>query len=140
MIGAIIAKKLAGAGFDAVSRHDLPKCMASWAEDSNFTYPGDFSMSGEWKGKKEIEAWYAKMMEQFPRIDFTIKETFVSNIFALGATNNIAVEWEIAETNREGKEFHNSGVTIIRVKRGKAVAVRDYYFNTDVLKEAWGEA
>lgn len=140
MIGAIIAKKLAGSGFDAVSRHDLPKFMKSWAEDSTFTYPGDFSMSGETKGKKAIEAWIAKMMEQFPKIDFTIKETFVSNIFALGLTNCIAVEWDIIKTDREGKEFHNSGVTTIRVKGGKVVAVRDYYFNTDLLKEAWGEA
>ncbi len=80
------------------------------------------------------------MFEHLPRMNFTVKEVFVSNIFALGATNNIAVEWDVVETNREGKEFHNSGVSIIRVKGGKAVAIRDYIFNTDILKEAWGEA
>ena len=140
MIGAIIAKRLAGSGFDALNRHDLTKFMAAWAEDSTFTYPGNTSMSGETKGKKAIEAWFAKMMEQFPNIDFTVKEVFVSNIFALGATNNIAVEWDVSETNSEGKEFQNSGVTIIRIKGGKAVAIRDYLFNTDILKEGWGEA
>ncbi len=140
MIGAIIAKRLAGSGFDALNRHDLTKFMAAWAEDSTFTYPGNTSMSGETKGKKAIEAWFAKMMEQFPNIDFTVKEVFVSNIFALGATNNIAVEWDVSETNSEGKEFKNSGVTIIRIKGGKAVAIRDYLFNTDILKEGWGEA
>ena len=50
------------------------------------------------------------------------------------------MEWDVTETNREGKEFRNSGVTTIRVKGGKAVAMRDYIFNTDILKEAWGEA
>jgi len=140
MIGAVIAKRLAGSGFDALNRHDLTKFMAAWAEDATFTYPGNVSMSGETKGKKAIEAWFAKMMEQFPKIDFTVKEVFVSNIFALGATNSIAVEWDITETNREGKEFRNSGVTTIRVKGGKVVAVRDYISNTDILREAWGEA
>ena len=139
MIGAIIAKRLAGSGFDELSRHDLTKFMAAWAEDGTFTFPGNTSMSGEMKAKKAIEAWFAKMMEQFPKIDFTVKEVFVSNIFALGATNSIAVEWDISETNREGKEFQNSGVTTIRIKGGKAVAIRDYIFNTDILKEAWGE-
>lgn len=140
MIGAVISKRRARSAFDTLSRHDLAKSMAAWAEDATFTYPGKVSMSGETKGKKAIEAWFAKMMEQFPKIDFTIKEVFVSKIFALGATNNIAVEWDVALTNREGKEFHNSGVTTIRIKGGKAVAVRDYLFNTDILKEGWGEA
>jgi len=140
MIGVVIAKRLADSGFDALNGHDLTKFMAAWAEDGTFTYPGNVSMSGETKGKKAIEAWFAKMMEQFPKIDFTVKEVFVSNIFALGATNKIAVEWDVALTNREGKEFQNSGVTTIRIKGGKAVAIRDYLFNTDIQKEAWGEA
>ena len=112
--------------------------MSSFAEDSTCTFPGNISISGEAKGKKAIEACFAKMMEQFPKLDFTIKEVFVSNIFALGATNNVAVEWDVTETNSEGKEFCNSGVTIIRVKGGKVVSLRDYISNTDIMKEAWG--
>ena len=69
-----------------------------------------------------------------------MKEVFVSNIFAMGATNNIAAEWDIVETDREGKEFHNSGVTITRVKNGKVLSMRDYVYNTDTLKESWREA
>ncbi len=80
------------------------------------------------------------MMEQFPKMNFTVKEVFVSNIFVLGATNNVAVEWDLTETNRKGKEFRNSGVSIFRVKGGKVVATQEYIFNTDILKEAWGEA
>ncbi len=140
MIGAVIAKRRGDSGFDALNRHDLTKFMAAWAEDATFTFPGTTSMSGEIKGKKAIEAWFAKMMEQFPKINFTVKEVFVSDRLALGATNSIAVEWDVSETNSEGKEFQNSGVTTIRIKGGKAVAIRDYIFNTDILKEAWGEA
>ena len=140
MIGAIIMKRLAGSGFDALNRHNLAKLMAAYAEDSTFIFPGNTPMSGETKGKKAIEAWFAKVMEQLPEIDFTVKEVYISNIFALGATNNIAVEWDVIEANREGKKFHNSGVTTTRIKDGKIVAVRDYISNTDILKEVWGEA
>ena len=132
------SKKVARSGFDALNQHDLAKSMSGYAEDATWTFPGNVPISGETKGKKAIEDALAKWMEQFPKIDFTVK-VFVSNIFALGATNNIAVEWDIAEANREGKEFHNSGVTIIRVKGGKVVAVREYVFDTDVMKEAWGK-
>lgn len=119
MIGAIIMKRLAGSGFDVLNRHDLAKLMAAYAKDSTFTFPGNTSMSGETKGKKAIKAWFAKVMEQLPEIDFTVKEVYFSNIFALGTTNNIAVEWDVIKTDREGKKFHNSGVTTTRIKGGK---------------------
>jgi ketosteroid isomerase-like protein len=82
----------------------------------------------------------ANWMAHYPKINFTVKEVFVSNIFAMGATNNIAVEWDIDVTNLKGKEIHNSGVTIMRVKGGKAVAIKEYIFNTDIMKEGWVEA
>jgi ketosteroid isomerase-like protein len=139
MIGAVIAKRQARSAFDLLSQHELAKFMARCAEDATFIFPGNIPISGENKGKKAIEACFAKVMERFPGFDFTIKEVFVSNIFALGATNNVAVEWDLTETNREGKKFRNSGVTIIRIKGGKAVAVRDYISNTDIMKETWGK-
>lgn len=139
MIGAVLAKKMAQSGFDTTNQRDLDKSMAGWAEDATWIFPGNIPISGEWKGKKAIEAGFAKWMEQFPKIHFTVKEVFVSNIFALGATNNIAVEWDIAETNLQGRESHNSGVTITKVKGGKVVAMKDYVFNTDIMKEAWGK-
>jgi len=140
MIGAVIAKRMTRSAFDTLNRHDLAKSMAGWAEDATWIFPSNVPISGEAKGRKAIEAGFAKWMERFPKINFTVKEVFVSNIFALGATNNIAAEWDVVETDREGKEFHNSGVTIIRVKGGKVVSMRDYISNNDILKEAWGEA
>ncbi len=139
MIGAVIAKRMARSSFDALNRRDLAKVVAGWAEDATWTFPGNVPISGETKGKKAIEAGFVKWMGQYPKIHFTVKEVFVSNIFALGATNNIAVEWDIDVTNRKGREFHNSGVTIVRAKGGKAVAVKEYIFNTDLMKEAWGK-
>ena len=140
MIGAVIAKRMTRSAFNALNRHDLAKSVAGLAEDATWIFPGNIPISGETKGKKAIEAAFAKWMERFPKINFTVKEVFVSNIFALGATNNIAAEWDSVDTNQEGKEFRNSGVTIIRLKGGKLVSMRDYIFHTDILKEAWGEA
>jgi hypothetical protein len=49
------------------------------------------------------------------------------------------VEYDLEYANREGKDFRNSGVTIISLKRVKAVVVKEYVFNTDISKEAWGK-
>jgi ketosteroid isomerase-like protein len=139
MIGAIIAKKLARSGFDAMNQRNLDKALGNLAEDATFTFPGKISISGVTKGKKAIVECHAKMLEHFPKMHFTVKEVFVSNILAMGATNNIAIEYDLAYTNREGKEFHNSGVTIGRVKGGKMVSMKEYIFNPDTTKEAWGK-
>ena len=140
MIGAIIAKRKTRSAFDTLNQHDLAKSIAAFTEDATWTVPGNTPISGEWKGKEAVEAAFTKWMERFPKINFTLKEVFVSNIFALGATNNIAAEWDIVETDREGKESHNSGVTTFRVKGGKVVSMHDYIFNIDLLNEEWGES
>ncbi len=137
MIGAILAKKMGGQSVDFLNKHDLNNFIKGFAEDAIFIFPGSTPISGENKGKKAIESVFAKMFEHFAKINFTVKEVYVSNIFALGATNNAAMEWELAYTNREGKEFLNSGVTVARVKGGKIVELRDYIANIDILNEAW---
>ena len=139
MIGAIIAKKKAHSGFASLNQRDLPTFLASWAENATFVYPGNLSVSGKTEGKKAIEEWFRKMMEQFPKVNFTLKNVFVQNIFDLIGTNVVAVEWDINLTNREGRDFQNSGVTIISIKNGKAISVSDYLFDAEAQKRAWGE-
>ena len=42
-------------------------------------------------------------------------------------------------TIREGMKFHKAGITRIQVKLGKAVHVKDFISNHDVIRKAWGE-
>jgi ketosteroid isomerase-like protein len=54
-------------------------------------------------------------------------------------TNVVAAHWDIDLTNRDGKEFQNSGVTVIEIKFGKAFYVKDFLFNTGATWRAgWG--
>ena len=139
MIGAMIAKSKARSAFDCLNRRDFPAFLAAWAEDATFVYPSNVSVGGEIKGKKAVEEWFQRFREQYPKVNFTLKNVFVADVFAFGATNVVAVEWDIAVTNREGRDFQNSGVTTIQVKNGKATLVRDYIYDTETLKRAWGE-
>jgi ketosteroid isomerase-like protein len=139
MIGAILAKRMARSGFDAMNQRNLNKALGHLADDATLNFPGKISISGVTKGKKAIMERHAKMLEHFPKMHFTVKEVFVSNILAMGATNSIAIEYDLTYTNHEGKEFHNSGVTIGRVKGGKMVSMKEYIFNPDTTKEAWGK-
>jgi ketosteroid isomerase-like protein len=138
VIGAIIAKRKVRSAFDPLNRRDVLAFLANWAEDAVFIYPGSLSVSGRVEGKKAIEQWYKKFLEQFPKVNFTVKKVFVQNIFALGGTNVFAMEYNVVLTNREGETFKKNCVAIIHTKKGKAVLVREY-IDTEVDRKAWGE-
>ena len=139
MIGTIIAKSKIRSGFNSLNQHDMDTFLAAWADDATFIYPGNLSVSGEIKGKKAIEEWFRKFMEQYPQVNFTLKHICLQNIFDMTGTNHIAVEWDISLKNKDGKEFQNSGVTTINLKMGKAILIRDFIFDIETARKAWGE-
>jgi ketosteroid isomerase-like protein len=139
MIGAIIAKKKAKAGFAAFASRDIDLFIASWAEDATFIYPGNLPVSGTYQGKPEIKKWFDRYLEQFPRFSFTLKNICVKNIIGLSGSNVVSVEWDYTGENKNGKTVNNSGVTAIEIKGMKAIRVQDYMFDLDALKRAWEE-
>ncbi len=139
MIGAIIGKKMVRSQFERLNHGDVETFMNGIGEDAIFFYPDNVSVGGDIKGKKAIDKWFHNMVDRFPKINITLKNVFVTNVLALGSTNIFAVEWDEMLTNRDGKEFKYSGVTVIDVKKGKATRIQEFVFNVDILKEVWGE-
>jgi ketosteroid isomerase-like protein len=138
MIGALIAKKALAKAFEAMNRHDLKKFMSAWHDDAAFIYPGDIPESGTFQGKSAVEGWFKHFFEQFPKIHFDLKNICVRNIFDLLGNNVAAVNWDIELENREGRVGRNSGVTLLTIKRGKVVLVKDFIFDLgDNFRRNW---
>lgn len=138
MIGALVAKNAISNAFDALNQHDLTKFMSTWRDDGVFTYPGDIYASGTFQGKSAVEGWFKKFFEQFPKIQFDVQDICVRNILAFGGTNVVAVHWNIQLTNREGRVGQNSGVTVISIKGGRVVHVKDFIFDLgENVKRNW---
>ncbi len=129
MIGAIIARKAANKAFLALSNHDLAGFMLAWRDDGILIYPGDMWCSGTFNGKLAVKEWCRKFFEQYPKIQFDVQQICVKNIFAMGGTNVIAVHWNIYLTNRKGRVGQNSGVSVISLKAGKVIKVKDFVFD-----------
>ena len=140
MIGALIAKSKVTSSYDLLNRRDITSFLANWHDESTFVYPGDISPSGEFKGKKAIEEWFQKYLDQFTNVKIIPKSVCVKNIFDFVGTNVVAVNWDEELTNKEGNQFQFTGVTVITLKFGKATHAQDYIFNTDEeLRKAWSE-
>ena len=139
MIGAMIAKYKINHAFDALNRRDFEAFLSDWRDDCTFIYPGGLPVSGKFEGKDAIAKWFKNFLDQFPKLTFTVKNLCVDNVFDFVGTNTVAAHWDIEYTNKDGEEVQNSGVTVIKIKFGKAEFVTDYIFDTgDKFKTAWG--
>ena len=139
MIGAFIAQMKVRSAFEALNQRDFPAFSAAWRDDCVFIYPGDIEASGKYEGRAAIEKWFTNFLDQYPKIKFTVKNICVDNVMDFVGTNVVAAHWDIDLTNRDGKKFKNSGVTVIEIKFGKALYVKDFLFNTGATwKASWG--
>ncbi|MCP4673536.1 MAG: hypothetical protein GY857_19790 [Desulfobacula sp.] len=137
MLGAMIAKQKISSAYDALNNRDCETFLAAWRDDCTFIYPGDLPISGKMEGKTAIEKWFNNFMGQFPKIKYTMKNVCVENIFDFMGTNTVSVQWDSEYTNKDGEKFKNKGVTVIKIKFGKAEFVTDYYFDNEKFKTAW---
>ncbi len=141
MIGALVARRALAGAFAAMNRHDLPKFMAAWRDDGVFVYPGDIPESGTFEGKAAVEGWFRRFFDQFPTIEFDVRDICVRNLFDVAGTNVVAVHWNIRLVNRAGREGRNSGVTVVTIERGKVVFVKDFIFDLgDNFRSNWSAA
>ena len=101
--------------------------------------PGMCLLSGTNKGKSTVSAWFNHLMVAGPSVHFSIKSICVDNIFDLIGTNVITVEWDNSVTNRKGINILVSGVSVIRIKKGRIIKVCDYIFDPEKLPIAWCE-
>ena len=139
MLGALIAKHKVRSAFSYFNDRDMEKFLSLWDENAIFIYPGHVSVSGTNEGKSTVSAWFNYLMDAGPSVHFSIKNICVDNIFDFIGTNVITVEWDNSVTNRKGINILVSGVSVIRIKKGRIIKVRDYIFDPEKLPIAWCE-
>ena len=104
------------------------------------TYPGNLSVSGEIRGRDAIIEWFTLFLDQFPKINIALKHVCIENLFDLSGTNVISAEYDNTVINKDGQSFVYRGVSVITIKKGKTLSVRDYIFDlNDDFRSAWGE-
>ncbi len=140
MIGALIAKAAVKKTFSSLNQKDLNNFIKGWHDDAVFHYPGDLSVSGTYAGKAIIKAWFEKMFNQFSSIKFTPTHICVENLFDVLGNNTLIVQVDIRLTNKYGVLVENSGAIFLRIKHGKVMAVRDYFFYPERLAIGWAES
>jgi ketosteroid isomerase-like protein len=80
-----------------------------------------------------------KLFSLFPERKFTVKNIYMKDIFAFGASNSAAVEFDLEAKLQDGSPYSNSYVILIHIKGGKAVRSKEFPYDFDAVKVALGE-
>lgn len=140
MIGAWLAQRKTPAIYAAFNRHDLKAVLSNFADDVTFIFPGDVRASGVHRGKEAVTRWFEQFFEQFPTLKFTVRQVAVTNLFDMTGNNVVVTRWDVEVVNRQGRQGQNSGVTVTTLRRGKAVHIQDFIFDTGpAFRATWGE-
>jgi len=137
MIGALLTRLMVRRGCRHLNTRDLDAFLKQWHENAVFIYPGSTPASGEHRGKDAIRAWWLNFYDHFPASRFTTGRLYIKNITSLTASNEVALEWSVTVTTRNGVDISNRGVSLIDISRGKIARFQDFIDNHQALQEAW---
>ena len=137
MIGSIVGRHLTRRAFSLLSQRKVDEFLAAWAKDAVFIYPGQTRVSGTHRGKDAIQKFFRQMLAQFPEFQFEVHHIAVDRIMDVTGTNCTASEWTLRGKNIHGERFENTGVTVARLRLGKALVVKDYIFDLELARKVW---
>jgi ketosteroid isomerase-like protein len=90
--------------------------------------PGRSSIPEKFR-KAAVEKWFRNFFDAFPEIHFDVRAICVRDIFAFTGNNVVAVHWDLQLRNREGRAGQNSGVSVITIRGGQVLEVKDFFFD-----------
>lgn len=139
MIGALVAKHNVQKAFRQLNQKRLSDFMAGWAEDGQFHYPGELSVSGSFLGRAKVEGWFEHFFTHFASINFSLNHICVENIFDVTGNNNLVAQWRVELITQSGSKVENVGINLIKIRNRKVTEVRDFFFYMERLPMGWGE-
>ncbi len=126
--------------YEAMSRKDLDAVMSAWADDGVFEFPGHTPISGRHEGRDAVRAFFRRIFEELESMHFTVHHVAMSNPIGLTLSNMIYVDWTVDEVTRDGRRFRHDGISALRMKGGKAIWARDYFFDLAEVEAMWTAA
>lgn len=114
--------------FDKLAAEDFKGCIEIFSDNAVFIFPGVPQMEGKRKIEFILKRIYNKFKSKSGK--FSVKKEFTGN----DEKNNkfLIIEWENEAEFKTGKQYKNSGASILLFNEyGKVVYFRDYLNSTD---------
>jgi ketosteroid isomerase-like protein len=109
--------------FAHLNAGDFAFITKQFARDAEHWFAGKHALSGKRTSPEQIAAWYRRLAEVFPGIQFDVEKIIVSGP---PWRTHAAVEWSDEIQDRKGVKLPNRGVFVLRLAWGKAKEFRVY--------------
>lgn len=77
-MSSLIARWFVRRAYGYLNRQDLDALMATFAPDGMVSFPGDHELSGEYRGRAQVRAFFARLFDWFPNLRFEARDVAVS--------------------------------------------------------------
>ena len=116
--------------FRAAGEGDLDAITARLAEDCLLVFPGR-RFGGRFEGRRRVGVFFKSNRRLF-------REGLRFELSWVGLCDDRAVaQWTNAGTTREGRDYANRGVTVLRFDAEGAIVEIQDYLDTESLSETW---
>lgn len=117
-------------GYEAYERGDVEAVMALFADDIQWHSPGRNPISGDYKGKDELLAFFGKKME-------LSNGTFRESMEDVLANDNQAIGLVTFLAERGAMSLQMRTVHVVQIQEGKVTEFREYYSDQHVWDAFW---
>src|SRR5215213_613461 len=126
LVGLIVRRQ-----FAHLSKGDWRKPFRFFTEDAVLRFPGDNELSGEYRGRAAIAAWFDRGWSLFG-FDFTVED-----VIAKGPPwdMRVATRWRNNLTASDGAVYHYRGMQYARFRWGR-VLEDELYEDTQTVTRA----
>lgn len=124
--------------YDALERKDATQLLRTMAEDAVFELSGESRISGRYRGRAEIEAFFGRLFERMERIEPTVERVGFANPLGFNVRNTMYVEWHVTETTKDGLMIAGDVISVFRMRARKCVLLREFWLDDAQLRKAWG--
>jgi uncharacterized protein len=124
-------EELVRKGYKAFSTADMATLGELFADDIQWHTPGQNQLAGDFKGKDEVFAQFAKIAE-------LTGGNFSLDIHAVLADDEHAVALVVARGERDGKKIEDQQVHVFHVKGGKVTEFWGHPTDQRAVDAFWG--
>ena len=120
MIASMIAKRTVRRSLDLLSQddYDVNAFLADWTDDAVYDVTSELGVGETLTGKKALAEWFQRWKKEFPKRKFVVKNICFS-AWPLSPTNVYMFQWNLTQTDRQGREFKYDGVSVLEMKNFK---------------------
>lgn len=105
--------------FDSMNKKDFTEITKRMSEDVQFDFPGVKMI----EGIRKVSVFFGILLRKYSELIFEVQDIITEN-------EKLCIIWTNSGKYMNGKEYKNSGMTLIHFKEDKIIFLSDYFKDT----------